>query len=411
MTSVPFLPYGKQLIEDDDVAAVAEALRGDFLTTGPSVAAFEEAFANRVGARHAVSCANGTAALHMTALALGLKQGDRTIVPAITFLATANCARYVGAEVTFADVDPSTALMTEASMENALSRAGSAAKAVYPVHMNGQTADMAAISKQARKRGLAIVEDACHALGGAYRGADGSEAPVGSCRHSDMAIFSFHPVKIIASGEGGMVTTNDDTLAARLRRERNHGMVREPSLFEDKDQAFGPDGSANPWYYEMPEPGFNYRLTDIHAALGLSQLKKLDRFAEKRRELVALYDRALAAYAPIIRPLSRTPHDTPGWHLYVALIDFARAGVDRGACMRAMVKDGVGSQVHYLPLHRQPYYRRRYGEMSLPGAERYYSGALSLPLSAQMTGDDVDRVIRALAAALGLDNRTDKGRR
>lgn len=411
MTTAPFLPYGKQLIEDDDVAAVVAALRGDFLTTGPSVAAFEEAFAARVGARHAVSCANGTAALHMTSMALDLKAGDHAIVPAITFLATANCARYVGAEVTFADVDPSTALMTEATLEGALTRAGSAAKAVYPVHMNGQTADMVAISKRARARGLAIVEDACHALGGAYRGADGLEAPVGACRHSDMAIFSFHPVKIIASGEGGMVTTNDDTLAARLRRERSHGMVREPSLFEDKDQAFGPDGSTNPWYYEMPEPGFNYRLTDIHAALGLSQLKKLDRFAARRRELVSIYDRALAAYAPIVRPLSRTPHDTPGWHLYVALIDFARAGIDRGACMRAMAKSGIGSQVHYLPLHRQPYYLRRYGAMSLPGAERYYAGALSLPLSAQMTGEDVDRVVRALAAALGLDNRTDKGRR
>jgi UDP-4-amino-4,6-dideoxy-N-acetyl-beta-L-altrosamine transaminase len=407
----PFLPYGKQLVEDDDVAAVAEALRGDFLTTGPSVAAFEEAFAARVGTRHAVSCANGTAALHLTALALGLKPGDRTIVPAITFLATANCARYVGADVTFADVDPSTALMTEASLEEALARAGSAAKAVYPVHMNGQTVDMAAIAKRARVHDLAIVEDACHALGGVYRGADGVEAKVGSCRHSDMAIFSFHPVKIIACGEGGMVTTNDDALAASLRRHRSHGMVREPDLFEDQDQAFGPDGAANPWYYEMPEPGFNYRLSDIHAALGLSQLKKLDRFAAQRRELVAIYDRALAPYAPVLRPLARTAHDAPGWHLYVALIDFARAGVSRGACMRAMGKAGVGSQVHYLPLHRQPYYRRRYGAMSLPGAECYYAEALSLPLSAHMAEDDVNRVVRVLTAALGLDNKTGGERR
>lgn len=410
MTDAPFLPYGKQLIEDDDVAAVTAALRGDFLTTGPSVAAFEEAFANHVGARHAVSCANGTAALHMTALALGLKPGDRTIVPAITFLATANCARYVGAEVTFADVDSSTALMTPATLEEAIGRTGKDAKAVYPVHMNGQTVEMASVARIARARGLAIVEDACHALGGAYR-AEGEAHPVGACRHSDMAIFSFHPVKIIASGEGGMVTTNDDTLAAALRRERNHGMVRAPGPFEDRAQAYGPDGSVNPWYYEMPEPGFNYRLTDIHAALGLSQLKKLDRFARHRRRIVAAYDRALASYAPVIRPLARTPHDTPGWHLYVALIDFARAGTDRGACMRAMVQEGVGSQVHYLPLHRQPYYSRRYGAQCLPGAERYYAEALSLPLSAQMTEDDVERVVRALTAALGLDNKIAKGRR
>lgn len=411
MADAPFLPYGKQVIEDDDLAAVAEALRGDFLTTGPSVAAFEDAFAARVGARHAVSCANGTAALHLTALALGLKPGDQSIVPAITFLATANCARYVGADVTFADVDPATALMTDATLEDALARAGMAAKSVYPVHMNGQTADMVSISKRARAHGLAIVEDACHALGGAYRGADGVDAKVGACRHSDMAIFSFHPVKIIACGEGGMVTTNDDTLAATMRRQRSHGMVREPGQFEDKEQAFGPDGNPNPWYYEMPEPGFNYRLSDIHAALGLSQLKKLDRFAARRRELVAAYDHALGPYAPVLRPLARTVHDAPGWHLYVALIDFERAGIDRGACIRRLVASGIGSQVHYLPLHRQPYYRRRYGAMSLPGAERYYAEALSLPLSAQMTEDDVGRVTRALTAALGLDNKTDKRRR
>lgn len=208
-----------------------------------------------------------------------------------------------------------------------------------------------------------------------------------------------------------MVTTNDDTLAATMRRQRSHGMVREPDKFENKSRAFGPDGSPNPWYYEMPDPGFNYRLSDIHAALGLSQLKKLDRFAARRRELVAAYDCALGAYAPVLRPLGRTPHDAPGWHLYVALIDFERAGIDRGACMRRLVTAGIGSQVHYLPLHHQPYYRRRYGAMSLPGADRYYAEALSLPLSAQMTEDDVGRVTRALTAALGLDNKTDKGRR
>lgn len=411
MAKPPFLPYGKQLIEDDDVAAVVMALRGDFLTTGPTVAAFEEAFAVRVGVRHAISCANGTAALHLTALALGLGAGDVSIVPAITFLATANAARYVGAEVVFADVDPSTGLMTEETLEDALAQAGSKARVAYPVHMNGQTTDMPAISRRARASDLAVVEDACHALGGTYRDKDGTAAHVGACRHSDMAIFSFHPVKIIACGEGGMVTTNDDTLAAALRRHRNHGMVREPNRFEDKDQGFGPDGSANPWYYEMPEPGFNYRLSDIHAALGLSQLKKLDRFAARRRELVAAYDRALAPYAPVLRPLDRTGHDVSGWHLYVALINFERAGMDRAACMRALSAAGIGTQVHYLPLYRQPYYRRRYGAISLSGAERYYAQALSLPLSAQMTEDDVERVTIALTAALGLDNRADKERR
>jgi dTDP-4-amino-4,6-dideoxygalactose transaminase len=263
------LPYGRQTIEDDDIAAVAEALRADFLTTGPRVEAFERAFAQTVGAPHAVACANGTAALHLAMLALEVQPGEVCIAPSITFLATANCARFVGAEVIFADVDPLTGLMTPHTLADALARAsGRRVRAVLPVHLRGDVAELPALQVLAEQAGAVLVEDAPHALGSTMTFA-GRREQVGDCRHSAMATFSFHPVKTIATGEGGMVTTGDARLAERLRTLRSHGMVR-------------PAG-AEPWWYEMPELGFNYRLPDILCALGLSQLSKLDRFAARRR--------------------------------------------------------------------------------------------------------------------------------
>src|SRR5579859_5068751 len=256
-----FLPYGRQTIEDDDIAAVAEALRGDFLTTGPLVGEFEQAFAAKVGASHAVCCNSGTAALHLATLALGLSEGDVAIVPAVTFLATANAVRYVGAEVEFADVDPRSGLMTPQTLEAALARAASRGKvrAILPVHLKGVPCDMPAIAAIAEKQGLDVVEDAAHALGTVYGGLQ-----VGANAHARMTAFSIHPVKTMTCGEGGVVTTEDAKLAAALRRFRSHGMQADPS--------------QGPWYYEMVEPGFNYRLPDINCALGLSQLKKLERF-------------------------------------------------------------------------------------------------------------------------------------
>ncbi len=404
-TKAGFLPYGRQLIEDDDVAAVAEALKGDWLTTGPAVAAFEDAFAAKVGARHAVACSSGTAALHLSALALGLGEGDVAVVPSLTFLATANANRYVGAEVAFADVDPATGLARPGDVAAALDRAGGGAKAIYVVHLNGQCAEMPAIAALARERGLALVEDASHALGGSRVEAGGAWAPVGACRESDLATFSCHAVKAIAMGEGGVVTTNRPELYERLRRFRNHGMVQDRDDFEVAAQALGPDGAANPWYYEMPEIGFNYRATDLQCALGLSQLGKLDRFIAHRRALADRYDRALAPLAPVVRPIPRAPGCRGAWHLYVVAVDFAGAGVDRGALMRRLAEDGIGTQVHYLPLHLQPYYRRRYGEASLPGAEAYYAAALSLPIHPAMGPEDVDRVAAALEDILGVAER------
>ena len=385
-----FLPYGRQSIDDDDVAAVAQALRADMLTTGPLVEEFEGDFARATGASHAVACNSGTAALHLAALALGLGPGDAAIVPTLTFLATANAVRYTGAEVVFADVDADTGLLTPATLEAAIARAGTARlRAVFPVHLNGQLCDMQAIEAIARRHGLAIVEDACHALG---------LPGIGAAAHGGMACFSTHPVKAIATGEGGVVTTADARHAATLMRLRSHGMVREPAAFENRALAF--DGDApNPWYYEMPEPGWNYRLPDVLCALGISQLRKLHAFFARRQEIAAQYDHLLAPLAPALRPIPRTR--AHGWHLYAVLVDFAALGTTRRRFMAALREQGIGTQVHYLPVHHQPYYVRRYGEIALPGADAYYARCLSIPFYPAMTDADVARVAEALAQATG----------
>lgn len=391
-----FLPYGRQTIEEDDIAAVTAALTSDMLTTGPRVAAFEAAFMAATGADQAVVCSSGTAALHLAMLALGLGPSDTAVVPSVTFVATANAARYVGAQVIFADVDPDTGLMGPDHLEAALARAGDAQpRAALPVHLNGQPCDMAAIAAVAARHGLALVEDACHALGGRV-----ANHPVGDGHFSALTMFSLHPVKVIAMGEGGVLTTNDRALAATLRRQRNHGLERSPEGFVNVEMAFDADGRANPWYYELPAPGFNYRASDVLCALGQSQLGKLDRFLSRRRAIAALYDVLLAPLAPVLRPVPRVAWGESGWHLYPVLIDFATAGTTRGALMRALAAKKVGTQVHYIPVHRQPYYRAMAPDLELPGAEAYYARCLSLPFFPTMTDDDVRRVVAALARHL-----------
>lgn len=391
-----FLPYGRHEIDEDDIAAVADVLRSDWLTTGPAVDALEAALADRVQAGHAVVCASGTAGLHLAMMALGLGLGDRVIVPAVTFLATANAVRYVNAEVVFADVDPDTGLMTPATLEAALATVVGGIKAVVPVHLGGRTVDLGGIAVVADRYNLTVVEDAAHAIGTTYGG-----RPVGDGRYGRMAVFSFHPVKTIAMGEGGAVTTNEPALARRLRTFRNHGMIRDADAFRDRALAFDADGTPNPWYYEMPELGFHYRATDIHCALGLSQLAKLDRYAARRRHLLTRYRDRLTSLAPLVQ-MAPAPIDCdPAWHLCSVLIDFAAAGRSRAAVMNALKAVGIGTQVHYIPVHLQPYYRRRYGAQTLPGAERYYARCLSLPLFPGMADSDVDRTIAALGGALG----------
>ena len=386
MGEPPFLPYGRQTIEEDDIAAVAQALRGDFLTTGPTVEAFETAFARKVGAAHAVACSNGTASLHLAMLALGVGPGDVCIVPSITFLATANCAAYVGAEVVFADVDPDSGLMTPGTLAEALSRATGPVRAVLPVHLRGDVCDLPGLARLAGEAGAVLVEDAPHALGSTMDFGAGPER-VGDCAHSAMASFSFHPVKTIATGEGGMLTTNDAALAAKLRSLRSHGMTRPPG--------------ADPWVYEMARPGFNYRLPDINCALGLSQLAKLDRFTDRRRRLTALYAERLAGLNAV--SLAESPAwSDPALHLLTVLIDFAALGVTRAEVVARLAAAGVGSQVHYIPVHTQPWWRARNGELDLPGARAWYDRCLSLPLYPAMADGDVERVVSALEKALGL---------
>lgn len=401
MVERPFLPYGRQTIEDDDKAAVLAVLGSDYLTTGPEVAKFEAAVMGATASHFAISCNSATAGLHIAAMALGLREGDSVIVPSMTFLATANGPHYTGANIVFADVDPDTGLMTPETLEAAIARSPSRPRAVFPVHLNGHQVDMAGVSAVASKIGAAVVEDACHALGGTQPNAQGGITPIGSCGYSDMAVFSFHPVKAIAMGEGGAVTTNDPDLANRLALARNHGMTRNRDDFAVTDFAFDADGTVNPWYYEMQAPGYNYRAPDINCALGTSQLKKLDRFLTRRVEIADLYDRLLAPLARALRPVPRSAFGTSGWHLYPVLIDFEALGTSRRKVMEALRDKRIGTQVHYIPVHRQPYYRAKSPELELPGAERYYARELSLPLYPSLTDDDVHYVVEALTSILG----------
>lgn len=379
----PPLPYGRQTIDEADIAAVEAVLRSDFLTTGPQVALFENDFAAVVGAQHAVACSSGTAALHLALLAQGVRKGDVCIVPSITFLATANAVRHVGAEVAFADVDPHSGLMTPDTLSQALARAdGRRVGAVLPVHLRGEVCDTATLGRLAESAGAVLIEDAAHALGS--RGVGGM---VGSNAHAPLTCFSFHPVKTICTGEGGMVTTSDADLARRLREYRSHGMTY-------------PAG-AEPWVYEMHAPGFNYRLPDILCALGRSQLAKLPAFAKRRKELAALYAEQLTLLVPAARPAASPAGSDATPHLMTVLIDFESLGVTRAVVMAALKARGIGSQVHYIPVHSQPYYRERYGELDLPGSDAWYARALSLPLFPAMTDGDVSRVVDALAQVLG----------
>lgn len=383
-----FLPYGRQSIDESDIAAVVEVLRGDWLTTGPAIDALETAFCDSVGAEHAVACSNGTTALHLALAAEGVGAGDVCIVPAVTFMATANAALYCGAEVVFADVDPETGLMTPDTLADALGRSGGKARAVLPVHLAGQCEALDRMAIQAEAAGAVLVEDACHAVGSRWQG-----EPVGNCTHSRAATFSFHPVKTIAAGEGGMVTTRDSELARRMRMLRSHGIERDPS--QHMRQA------GEPWWHEMQMLGWNYRLSDIQAALALSQLKRLDAFAARRHALAAAYDVALNGNNQGIEGLARTLDCDPCLHLYPVRIDFDGLGKSRAKVMSELAAQGVGSQVHYIPVCDQPFYNARYGEVDMPGARRYYARTLSLPLFVGMADEDPARVVSVLLEVLG----------
>lgn len=389
------IPYGRHSIDDADIEAVAEVLRGGALTQGPKVEEFERAVAARVGARHAVAVSSATAGLHIAALAAGMGPGRTLMTSPITFLASANAALYCGGRAAFADIDPSTLNMSPASLDTTVRRHGGA-QVVIPVHFGGLPCDMPAIKSIADRCGAQVIEDAAHAIGATYP--DGSS--VGCCRHSLCTVFSFHPVKNMAMGEGGAITTNDDAYHRRLLRLRSHGINKADDPLEDMAAA-STGGIRNPWYYEMQELGFHYRVTDIQCALGLSQLGKLDRFLARRRELAARYDQEFASFRNL-RPAQPDGRSQSGLHLYVVRIDFAGAGTTRARLMTQLRERGIGTQVHYIPVNRQPLYRRlgMAGD-PVPESDRYYGEALSVPLYFGLSDAEQSSVVSALQELVG----------
>lgn len=380
------IPYGRQSISEDDINAVVEVLRSDFLTQGPVVPEFEKAVAGYCGANHAVAVNSATSALHIACLALGVGPGDVVWTTPITFVASANCARYCGADVDFVDIDPRTYNMSVERLAEKLQRAKAnnrLPKVVIPVHLAGQSCEMESIHALSQKYGFRIIEDASHAIGGGYQG-----EKVGNCRFSDITVFSFHPVKIITTGEGGMAVTNDLELVKVMARLRSHGVTRYAS-----EMTHAPDG---PWYYQQIELGFNYRMTELQAALGVSQIKRLDDFVAKRHAIALRYDKLLD------KSLIATPWQHPdtysGLHLYIvrvpaenhrALFDNLRAG-------------GIGVNLHYIPVYRQPYYERLgFKREDYPESERYYTEVISLPMYPDLTQEQQDEVVQQLLTPTG----------
>jgi UDP-4-amino-4,6-dideoxy-N-acetyl-beta-L-altrosamine transaminase len=383
------IPYGRQDISQADIQAVVDVLRSDFLTQGPVVPAFEKAVSDYCGAQHAVAVNSATSALHIACMALGVGQGDVVWTSPITFVASANCALYCGAQVDFVDIDPRTYNLSVERLAEKLAQAdksGCLPKVVIPVHLCGQSCDMVGIHALGQQYGFKIIEDASHAIGGRYKG-----EPIGNCNYSDITVFSFHPVKIITTGEGGMALTNDENLAKHMQLLRSHGITRDAA-----DMTHVPDG---PWYYQQIDLGFNYRMTDIQAALGLSQMQRLDEFVTKRHAIAQRYDELLVDL-PVITPW-RHRDIYSGLHLYVIRLKLNKIGKTHREVFDALRAAGIGVNLHYIPVHRQPHYQRlgfKHGHY--PEAERYYTEAISLPMYSGLTRNDQDSVLRALHAAL-----------
>ncbi|MCR3892856.1 UDP-4-amino-4,6-dideoxy-N-acetyl-beta-L-altrosamine transaminase [Aeromonas caviae] len=377
------IPYGRQSITDEDIEAVVAVLKSDYLTQGEVVPAFEQGLADYCQAPHVIACSNGTTALHLACAALELGADDWVWVSAISFVASANCARYCGAQVDFVDVEPETGNLCVAALREKLQRVQGTShqpKALVAVHLAGQPCDLAEIGALCRQYGVHLIEDACHALGASYQG-----QPIGSCAHSDMTVFSFHPVKPITTGEGGAITTRSAALAAKLRLYRSHGITRDPAQLS----APSPGG----WYYEQQVLGFNYRLTDIQAALGASQLRRLPQFIAQRQQLATRYDELLTRLP--VQPLRQMDDRRSGYHLYVVRV------ADRDRVFAQLREAGIGVNVHYMPIPAQPYYRELgHDPAAYPGAQAYYRQAVSLPLYPALSLAEQDQVVRALESVL-----------
>jgi len=376
-----FIPYGHQWLDRADVRAVEKTLHSDWITQGPIVRKFEKVVADYCGVKYVLAVSSGTAALHLACLSLGIKSGDEVITTPITFVATANSVLYCGGKPVFADIQDDTININPKEIEKKITKK---TKAIIPVHFAGHPVDLEDIYKLAKKHKLIIIEDACHALGAMYK-----DTRIGSCKYSDLTVFSFHPVKHITTGEGGMILTNKRYLYEKLLLLRNHGITKNKKKMVKYDGA---------WYYEQQEIGFNYRITDFQCALGLSQMKKLDYFLKKRREIVKFYNKELSKVKGIILPIERD-YVKSSWHLYyIRLKDITK----RKRVFEKLRKLGIGCQVHYVPVHLQPYYRKKLGYKSgdYPIAEKYYKQCLSIPLFPRMSRKDMIRVVKAVRIAV-----------
>lgn len=383
------IPYGRQDITQADIDAVADVLRSDYLTQGPMVPRFEEALVEHTGVKFAIAANSATSALHIACMAVGLGPGDWLWTSPLTFVASANCALYCGARIDFVDVDPRTYNLSPAELERKLvnaEREGVLPKVVVPVHLTGQPCEMEEIHELGKRYGFKVIEDASHAIGGKYQG-----GPIGNCRFSDVTVFSFHPVKIVTTAEGGAALTNNKELAERMALFRSHGITRDPAAMTHE-----PDG---PWYYQQLDLGYNYRMTDMQAALGLSQMARLNEYVARRHVLARRYDEMLAPL-PVVRPWQH-PDSYSGLHLYVIRLNLANVSKSRRAVFEGLRARGVGVNLHYIPVHTQPYYSRfgfRNGDF--PESEKYYEEAITLPMFPLMSEAQQDEVVAALTAEL-----------
>lgn len=383
------IPYGRQDINQSDIDAVVNVLKSDFLTQGPMVPKFEQTVAQHVGAQHAFAVNSATSALHIACLALGLGPGDNLWTTPITFVASANCGLYCGAKVDFVDIDPKTYNLSPKALAVKLEQAeneGKLPKVLVAVHLCGQPCDMEAIHTLAKRYNFSVIEDASHAIGGKYK-----NEFIGNCRYSDITVFSFHPVKIITTAEGGMALTNNQALANKMALLRSHGITRDPALMTHE-----PDG---PWYYQQIDLGFNYRMTELQAAMGVSQMVRLDQFVARRHELAKRYD-ALLNELPVTTPWQH-PDSYSGLHLYVIRLQLDKIQSTHQQVFEALRENGIGVNLHYIPVHTQPYYQQMgFKSGDFPEAERYYAEAISLPMFQTMSDEQQDEVVAAIRKAI-----------
>jgi UDP-4-amino-4,6-dideoxy-N-acetyl-beta-L-altrosamine transaminase len=377
-----FIPYGRQFIDEDDIKEVVKVLKSPWITQGPKIREFEEALCKYTGAKYAVVVSSGTAALHIACLAAGIKQGDEVITSPITFVASANCVLYCGGKPVFADIQEDTINIDPQEIKKKISKR---TRAIIPVHFAGHPCDLEEIYSIAKDNNLIVIEDACHALGAEYKG-----YKIGSCKFSDMTVFSFHPVKSITTGEGGAVLTNNEELYEKLLMLRTHGITKDKNKLLNKNEG--------DWWYEMHYLGFNYRITDFQCALGLSQLKKLDNFIQYRRKIVEIYNKELSKIDEIILPVER-PYVKSSWHIYYIRLKNSKK---RKEVFEFLREQNIGVQVHYIPIYHQPYYRQRFGYEidDYPRAERYYKQAITLPLFPNMRDGEISFVIKAIKRSL-----------